>query len=67
MKGRTVLVIAHRLATIQRADTIAVLSDGKIVEQGSYNELVNKQEGAFRHLVSKQLFTASTPTNDTTN
>ena len=42
MKGRTTLVIAHRLSTIQKADLIVVLKDGKIVEQGSHEELLDK-------------------------
>lgn len=42
MKGRTAVVIAHRLSTIQRMDRIAVLDEGKIVEQGSHKELLKK-------------------------
>jgi len=56
IQGRTVLTIAHRLSTIRNADQIAVLSDGKIVEQGSYNELMGIQEGVFRELVASQAF-----------
>ena len=40
MAGRTTFVIAHRLSTVRRADTILVLDDGRIVEQGSFTELV---------------------------
>lgn len=40
MKGRTSIVIAHRLSTIAKLDRIVVLSDGKIIEQGSHNELL---------------------------
>ena len=40
MKGRTTFVIAHRLSTVRRADTILVLKDGQIVEQGLFAELV---------------------------
>lgn len=56
MKGRTVLTIAHRLSTIQNADVIAVLKDGKIVEQGKYQELMCREGGAFRELIKHQTF-----------
>lgn len=42
-KGRTCITIAHRLTTIQDADLICVLQDGKIAEMGSHNELLNAQ------------------------
>jgi subfamily B ATP-binding cassette protein MsbA len=50
---RTTLVIAHRLATIRRADTIAVLSDGRIVEIGSHDELLGSG-GFYRRMVDAQ-------------
>nr|AVT42122.1 ABC transporter B [Lissorhoptrus oryzophilus] len=56
MQGRTVLTIAHRLSTIQNADTIAVLQDGQIIEQGNYQQLLNKENGAFRELMKHQTF-----------
>jgi ATP-binding cassette subfamily B protein len=40
MRGRTTLVIAHRLATVQKADQILVLEHGRLVEQGKHTELV---------------------------
>lgn len=53
MAGRTVLVIAHRLATVQGADRILVLDGGRIVEQGSHNELM-EQGGRYRELCERQ-------------
>ncbi|KAI4335888.1 hypothetical protein L6164_014486 [Bauhinia variegata] len=54
MKGRTVLVIAHRLSTVKSADTVAVVSDGQIVESGSHEELLSKN-GFYTALVRRQL------------
>ncbi|XVF49933.1 hypothetical protein PTKIN_Ptkin04bG0056100 [Pterospermum kingtungense] len=54
MKGRTVLVIAHRLSTVQSADTVAVVSDGQIVESGNHEELLAK-DGVYTALVRRQL------------
>ena len=53
-KNRTVVIIAHRLSTVQHADQIVVLKDGKICELGSHNQLVN-QKGAYYELVKNQL------------
>jgi ATP-binding cassette subfamily B protein len=54
LKGRTAVVIAHRLSTIMRADKIIVLYEGKIVEQGRHEELVERR-GMYYQLVQKQL------------
>ncbi|KAL9375169.1 hypothetical protein Peur_032048 [Populus x canadensis] len=54
MKGRTVLVIAHRLSTVQSADIVAVVSDGQIVERGTHEELLSK-DGVYTSLVKRQL------------
>jgi ATP-binding cassette subfamily B protein len=56
MKDRTTLVIAHRLATVQRADRIVVMANGGIVETGNHEELV-RQDGLYAHLARLQ-FTA---------
>lgn len=54
MKGRTVLVIAHRLSTVKSADTVAVISDGQIAESGTHEELLN-MNGIYTTLVRRQL------------
>lgn len=54
MKGRTSLVIAHRLSTVRKADRIIVLSDGTIVEQGSHAELISNGNGLYRTLTELQ-------------
>ncbi|MEB3261158.1 MAG: ABC transporter ATP-binding protein, partial [Cyanobacteriota bacterium] len=54
MAGRTVLVIAHRLATVQGADRILVLDRGRIVEQGSHSQLMARG-GRYRDLCERQL------------
>jgi ATP-binding cassette, subfamily B, bacterial MsbA len=48
-KGRTVIAIAHRLSTIANADKIVVLEQGRIVEQGKYNELLNQRGGLWKY------------------
>jgi subfamily B ATP-binding cassette protein MsbA len=55
MKTRTTIVIAHRLSTIKNADTICVLQDGEIVEQGKHDELL-KQNGLYSRLYTMQSF-----------
>ncbi|KAE8653400.1 putative ABC transporter B family member 8 [Cucumis sativus] len=54
MVGRTTLVVAHRLNTIKKLDSIAFVADGKVVEQGSYAQLKN-QRGAFFNLANLQI------------
>lgn len=53
-KGRTVVVVAHRLSTVRNADKIIVLEKGEIVEQGSHEELTIL-EGKYYQLVKNQL------------
>lgn len=53
-KGRTSIVIAHRLATIRKADKIIVMDAGKIVEQGTHAELLKKENGYYRNLYEVQ-------------
>ena len=54
MKGRTSVVVAHRLSTIRGADNIAVLQDGQVVEHGNHKHLINKPRGIYAQLVSLQ-------------
>lgn len=56
--NRTVLIIAHRLSTVQAADQILVMDDGEIVEQGTHLELL-RLGGMYQKLVSSQAFTLS--------
>jgi len=53
MRGRTTLVVAHRLATVQKADRIVVLDQGRLVEQGTHAELV-KRGGVYAGLAALQ-------------
>ena len=54
MVGRTTLIVAHRLSTVFHSNSIAVIHSGRIVEQGSHEELVAKN-GAYAHLVARQM------------
>ncbi len=53
-KGRTSIVIAHRLATIKKADNIIVMDSGNIVEQGTHKELLKRKDGYYRNLYEVQ-------------
>lgn len=52
MVGRSTVVVAHRLNTIKNLDSIAFVSDGKVIEQGTYAQLKNKRGGAFYNLLN---------------
>ncbi|MEM8566239.1 MAG: ABC transporter transmembrane domain-containing protein [Bacteroidota bacterium] len=54
MKGRTTIIIAHRLATIRKADTIAIIQNGRIMEVGSHEKLLENKEGIYNHLLKLQ-------------
>ena len=51
----TVIIVAHRLSTVQNADTIFVVDNGKVVEKGSHSELLQNLDGAYYSLVSRQI------------
>ncbi|KAK4803765.1 hypothetical protein SAY86_003582 [Trapa natans] len=55
MRGRTTVLVAHRLSTIRGVDSIGVVQDGRIVEHGSHSELVSRPEGAYSRLLQLQL------------
>jgi ABC-type multidrug transport system fused ATPase/permease subunit len=57
MKGRTTFVIAHRLSTVRKASRILVFDRGKIVEKGTFDELVNAG-GRFARLAQQQFISA---------
>ena len=58
--NRTTIAIAHRLSTLKNAHRILVLDKGKIVEEGTHDELMRKENGTFRHLVEIQAEVART-------
>ena len=60
MTGRTVLVVAHRLSTIQQADCILVMEQGRIVQQGSHQELL-QQPGVYQQFYQYQELMGNTP------
>ncbi|MBM3926274.1 MAG: thiol reductant ABC exporter subunit CydC [SAR202 cluster bacterium] len=63
MKGRTTLVIAHRLSTVRDADKILVLDQGQVVEEGRHDELLNRG-GLYARLVSSQVTAQPSPAAD---
>ncbi|MCR4567878.1 MAG: ABC transporter ATP-binding protein/permease [Pseudobutyrivibrio sp.] len=54
LQGKTVLVIAHRMRTVEAADKIVVLDEGKVVEEGKPSELIKKDDSIFRRMASLQ-------------
>lgn len=54
MKNRTTIIIAHRLATIRQVDTIYVLNEGRIIEQGTHEQLLTNDSGLYANLIKLQ-------------
>jgi len=54
IKGRTTLIVAHRLSTIRNVDRVVVMNNGRIAETGTYSELAAKPDGEFRRMMDLQ-------------
>ena len=52
MGDRTSIVVAHRLTTVEKCNRLAVIDDGVIVEEGSFNDLLGKEGGKFSNLAN---------------
>uniref|UniRef100_A0AC35GTH1 p-glycoprotein n=1 Tax=Panagrolaimus sp. PS1159 TaxID=55785 RepID=A0AC35GTH1_9BILA len=57
--GRSVIVIAHRLSTVEKADTIVVINKGKVIQTGDHKSLMQDIGGLYHSLVQRQLQTIS--------
>jgi len=53
-RGKTTIMIAHRLSTLRDADELIVIEDGRVVESGTHNDLLQKQDGVYRKLYTLQ-------------
>lgn len=60
MQNKTVFVIAHRLSTIKNADRIAVINEGELCELGTHDELINIENGKYKHLYEMQFAKSKT-------
>ena len=59
-QGRTSIIIAHRLATVKKADKIIVMDSGQIVEQGTHKELLKNENGYYKNLYEVQFLQKET-------
>jgi ABC-type multidrug transport system fused ATPase/permease subunit len=53
--GMSVMIVAHRLSTIRNADIIFVIQDGRVIEQGNHDELIEHVDGAYSQLIARQM------------
>ena len=63
MRDRSVLIIAHRLSTVEKADRIIVIDEGRVVEEGAHQDLM-QQAGLYSKLVYKQLLVGEEKRNE---
>lgn len=63
MQNKTVFVIAHRLSTIKNADKIAVINEGELVELGTHDELLCREDGFYKRLYEMQFAKSNVPVN----
>jgi ATP-binding cassette subfamily B protein len=61
LEGRTAIIVAHRLSTAMRADRIAVVDDGRIIELGSHEELVHRPGGRYAEMFEAWIAHLGTP------
>jgi ATP-binding cassette subfamily B protein len=67
MAGRTSIVIAHRLSTVRMLDRILVFDRGRVVEEGTHEELVRREGGTYRRLFERQALGLVVDDEDTTD